>query len=167
MRRIFLLFLLILTNTLSLQAGEFIEMKELLAKPSFWDSKEVEVKAEVLDILRRKKGSWINILDEGVSLGVWVPKEVGLPQIIYLAGPEEKGDLIRIKGKFYFNNPRYLGQTMISAEEISLVKRGEKFSLEPTLKKKRALLLWAFLFLITGVVYLIRNLKYARRLSKT
>ncbi|HEC70113.1 MAG TPA: hypothetical protein ENI31_07515 [Candidatus Omnitrophica bacterium] len=167
MRKIFLLFLLILTNMPCLQAGEFIKIKELLAKSSFWDSKEVEVKAEVLDVLRRKKGSWINILDQGVSLGVWVPKEVELPQIIYLAGPEERGDLIRIRGRFYFNNPRHLGQTMISAEKISLVKRGGKFSLEPSLKKRRALFLWALLFLITGTVYLIRNLRYARGTSKT
>ena len=161
-----LLFLTILLMNFNLWARGSAEIKDLLNVPSLWNNKEVEVKGEVLDVLKAKGGSWINLLEGGLSLGVWVPQEVKIPPLEYFAGYHQKGDLIKVKGKFYFNSPKHLGQSIIEAQEIFLIEKGGKIAQKVLPQRRRLFLFWAILFITTGIIYLLKNIKNARRISK-
>lgn len=132
---------------------EEVPLRELLGKSYFYDGKKIEIEAEVLEILRRKKECWLNVYSEGVSLGVWV-KGCKLPLIRSLGSYQTEGDLLRIKGVFFSSCPEHRGERDLHAQEISLIREGRiRKEMVPLWKKGLVLFLGFFFFSVLALYF--------------
>jgi hypothetical protein len=136
----------------SLQAGE-VEIQGLLKQSLLYDNKAVEVKGEVLEVLERGSGAWMNILAGSVAMGVWVQDKEIIPFISYLGSYESEGDIVRVEGIFYQELPGHLGRTGIRAKTITIEKRGRYIERSVSFRKKKEVSVWAGIFFLSLAVY--------------
>ncbi len=140
-----------------------LSLKEILKHPQLFDSKTVVVEGEVIgEILKDKGGGvWINILDGGYNLGVYVGDKGLLKNIKYFGAYRIQGDIIRVKGVFYKDCPIHAGRD-IHLLSVEVIKRGRSLKEAPSQFKKSISFVLAIMCLTLVIIYFIR-LRYARR----
>jgi hypothetical protein len=134
-----------------------IWLKEVMARSKAYDNQQVEIRAEVLDILIQKKGRWFNVLDKDTGIGVWVEQGVFLPAIKYVGAYNTEGDIIKVKGVFHAACPEHLGERDIHAQEVFVINKGREEKEEVIKTKVKLVWVWFISFLVIFVVYLIKG----------
>lgn len=103
-----------------------VSLPELVNDKGVWDGKVVTVSGECIgDRMERGAYAWVNILDQGVAVGVWGEKEL-MRQITALGDYGEVGDWVQVKGEFRLSCPEHGGDTDIHALELQVLKPGYK-----------------------------------------
>ncbi|MBN2120238.1 MAG: hypothetical protein JW734_04195 [Candidatus Omnitrophica bacterium] len=138
--------------------AQTLSLEQLLDSAQAYDNKEIDVQAEVLDKLTQEKGYWLNLGDKGVSLGVWVDKEIEISNIARPGSYAINGDIIRIQGVFHSSCKEHLGQTDIHAYRISLVEEGSLRKERVLPHKKFFAIAWLVSFLVILGVYSAKEL---------
>jgi preprotein translocase subunit YajC len=113
--------------------GKINSLLELIENSKMYDGKTVTCEGEVVgDIMVRKAGVWINLEDNGVAMGVFVPKEIygsGI-NIKYTGGYKAQGDILQINGIFNRTDGEHNEEMDIHAFKITVVKEGHLFDLK-------------------------------------
>lgn len=135
----------------------------LFANEQVYNNKEVIVQGEVLDVLPQKTGEWINLREKNADIGVWCGKGVKVPKIEHFTGFNQKGDIIEVRGIFHSSCPDHWGEKDIHAHVIQLVRKGFRIEEEVSSKKKKLIVLWAYIFFAALVSYAIGKLMSKRR----
>ena len=157
MKKEYIVCLLIFTFCL-VGAEASVSVKTLVETPKGYEETNVTTEGEVLDVLVQKQGTWINILDDGVSIGVWVEEDVRIPKIEYRGSYSQKGDIVKVQGTFYADCPQHLGTRDIHAEKVSLVSRGSIQVEEGVQAKRKQTIIWVYIFGASLVVYSVQHL---------
>lgn len=109
-------------------------VRSLISNPDFFDGKFISVKGELIgDIFDGKNGFWVNMLDSGIAIGIWLP-ESEKEKIKFLGMYGVEGDFVNIKGVFYQRCIQHNGDMDIHATSLEILKRGtlkqEEISIE-------------------------------------
>lgn len=165
MKRIILILLLILYSLFlpgaALSKGE-ISINELIENAAKFDGRNVVVRGEAIgDILQRKEGQWINILDNGVAIGVWSGERSNLKkEIEFIGGYKTKGDFLQVTGVFNRVCSEHGGDIDIHAKEVDIIKKGNRLNYE----SKRFVRLKIAIFLsIAAILALVFNYLRSRK----
>lgn len=134
-----------------LAAVPAIHLSDIVEKASAYDGAKVAIEGEIIgDVMARGDHSWINILNSGTAVGVWVEKN-RLPEIAYFGNYGAIGDRVYITGIMHRACPEHGGDLDIHAETIELVKKGIPISHPLDLKRLGA----AMAFSVSGILLAI------------
>jgi hypothetical protein len=123
------------------------------------DGQDIIFQGEVIgDVMPRQDHFWINVLDGGVAMGIWITAEQR--RLIDSVGRYEiKGDAVRIVGRFNRACPEHGGDMDIHAVSLEVITRG--YAQRQPLRVDR--LIWAGLLLLPAVLsltVLIRRFRF-------
>lgn len=112
-----------------------ISSKELINEPSKYDLKDVVFEGEAIgDIMQRKGGQWLNVLDNDIAIGIWSTKNIK-DQVKRTGDYNNIGDRVVISGIFNQHCEEHGGDLDIHADEVAVVKSGR--SVEHPVNAKR------------------------------
>jgi len=119
----------------------------LVNNPDLFDGKTVIVKGELVgDIIEGKDGFWVNLLDSGVAIGIYLPySEKG--KIKFLGKYDVTGDFVKIKGVFHKRCIEHAGDTDIHSVSMEVISQGMKKEEEIPVEK----IIFAFSLGIVGL----------------
>ncbi|MCM8758290.1 MAG: DNA-binding protein [Candidatus Omnitrophica bacterium] len=99
-------------------------LKALISSPDMFDGKVVIVQGELIgDIFSGRDGFWVNILDSGTAIGLWVP-ESEKNKIKFLGRYGIEGDYVKITGIFHKQCVQHAGDMDIHVSCFEIIKRG-------------------------------------------
>jgi hypothetical protein len=163
MKKIFLVFLLFISSGFAaLNVGLLIE------EGAKFDKKNVEIQGEVVGaIMHRKDGDWLNVLtSDGNAIGVFAPKRL-CNDIKITGSHKSRGDIVFVRGVFRRFAQDHSGETMIAAQDITLLAPGHQIK-HPLSRSKLlvAIAIW-LLVVIFSFNRIIRSLRFfSIRLSR-
>ena len=133
--------------------AEPISSTELIQNPQWYDTKEVVYEGEVIgEVMRRKDGVWVNINDGENSIGVWMSSELA-SVIQYMGSYKAKGDILQVRGIFYYSCTQHGGDLDIHATSLRKIKSGW-LKQESVILAKRNLLI--ILLVIACLILILR-----------
>ena len=142
--------------------GQTVSMLELLNSPDLFDGKIIEVEGEAIgEPLLGSDGVWVNILNEGVNLGIFVFNPQEVKGITYWGSFRAQGDIIRAKGTFYKECSVHQGVDL-HAYSIEIVEKGSLRKESIPHEKVKWTIIAAIICLMTVIIYLIKG-KYGSR----
>ena len=120
--------------------GYSVGSVELIENSDYYNQRKVSYTGEVIgDVLDHGEYSWITVNDDhygrkhlrkyqelkggNTGMGVYCRSDM-LEEVTYLGSYHVAGDIIEVTGVFYQASPQHGGDTMIEAEEISVVRKG-------------------------------------------
>jgi len=115
------------------------------------DGLQVEFVGEAIgESMRRGNHVWLNLLDGGGAIGIWV-KRGDMPIVVYFGSAAARGDTLRVRGIFHRSCPEHGGDLDIHASALEVIARGE---LKPETLHVGRMALAAGLLLAAGAVFL-------------
>ena len=109
-------------------AAQSLHVPDLVEKASAYNGAGVTVVGEIIgDVMARGDHVWLNLLDSGTAVGIWVEKSL-LPEITFVGNYGVLGDRVSVTGIMHRACPEHGGDLDIHAESIALVRRGEIIS---------------------------------------
>lgn len=102
-----------------------IPVQTLVEQGASYDKTTVTITGEVIgDILYRQNCVWINVLSpEGTAIGIKTTLNA-VASIKTTGSDKEHGDMVAVTGTFYRFNKEELGETMVLANKIIILKSG-------------------------------------------
>ncbi len=171
--------LLALTTVALADGGDRVSSEELIENSDYYDRRTVVYTGEVVgEVLRRGEYCWITVNDDfygqkpvreyqelkggNTGMGVYCRSDM-LEDVTMVGSYRTAGDVIKVTGVFYKASPQHGGDTMIEAEEVSVIQKGWR------VKARRgyagevvALILLVIAALALGAVWLSRRRKSRR-----
>jgi hypothetical protein len=97
---------------------------DLIEQAGLVNGREIIFQGEVIgDIMNRKDGCWINVLNHGTAIGVWISAEQRA--LITIAGRYGvQGDQVKIIGRFDRACPMHGGDLDIHASSVEIISPG-------------------------------------------
>jgi len=139
--------------------AEKVSLSRLIEDMNRFNGHEIEICGEIIgDIMKRRKGVWLNIDDGTESMGIWVSK-ISLPKIDFVGNYNSKGDTLLIKGIFNRACPIHGGETDIHVLEIERIKVGHPITHPLSQKKIDLTILSVILAIFVTSIYWWRNRK--------
>ena len=139
-----------------------VQIKDLLGASSRMDKKEITFTAEAIGtcIKADKKHVWVNFLQDGCEIGVYMNKKQAA-KIKNFGAYKTQGDSVRIEGVFNLKCAQHADELEVHASKIKVVEQGSTW----TVPYSKAQLFCFFVFLALGVCLIaLRRLIYGRRL---
>jgi hypothetical protein len=107
-----------------------VPIAQLVARAKEYDGKILTVEGEAIgDLMERGNHAWVNLLEDGVAIGVWLTEEQ-TSQIHELGRYGNSGDLIQVRGTFHRACPDHGGDLDMHAAAIQILRRGSKKTVE-------------------------------------
>lgn len=104
-----------------------VHIAQLISQTKDYDGKAVSIAGEAIgDLMVRKDHAWVNILENGVAIGVWLT-ESQASLIHGLGRYGSNGDTFQIGGIFHRACPDHGGETDIHATEVRLLRKGNTY----------------------------------------
>jgi hypothetical protein len=97
--------------------------KELVENSRSFDGREVTFKGEVVGVLMRGDYAWVNVLDNGVAIGVWC-RANDAENVSVVGDYTHIGDNVEVVGTFHFACPEHGGDLDIHAENFTVLQSG-------------------------------------------
>lgn len=164
--KIFLLFICIVGAIIKPIYAQALKPQELLQNINEFDQKSVCVTAEVLEVMLLDDGAWINIGDQGNSLGLWLNKNISIPDIQFKASYKSVGDQVEACGIFHKSFKEKHGELLVDVDSIKISKTGHVIVHEVSKKKKEVLNKVAIGLLIIIILFVIKRFVDGRRSKK-
>lgn len=127
MKKMILKFLLISVLAFNITpaiAQETTDISKLILEAASFDQKNVKIEGEAIgDAMKRGNGTWVNVLEGGVAMGVWTTSNIK-ENLTYLGDYKAKGDDLRVTGIFNRICKEHGGDMDIHAEKITIIKKG-------------------------------------------
>lgn len=107
-------------------SGNVMSPAEVVAIDRARDGSVITVEGEAIgeDLRALGGGRWVNILGDGVGLGIWMPEEMA-EKIEYFADYRHSGDVIRVTGVVNIACDEHNGEFDVHARELTVVSRGK------------------------------------------
>jgi len=147
-------------------SAKIYTLQELIENSKMYDGKTITCEGEVIgDVMVRKEGAWINLNDNGVVMGIFVPKEIfdSEVHIEYSGGYKAEGDILLIYGIFNRACPEHNEEMDIHATKVSEVKQGYSFNLKINRNQVIITIIAIFLLFILMYIYYQPMLKQKRK----
>src|SRR4030042_3478129 len=109
--------------------------------------------------MRRGNHVWLNLLDGGGAIGIWV-KRGDMAIVAYFGSAAARGDTLRVRGIFHRSCAEHGGDLDIHASALEVVARGELK--RETLHVGRMALAAGLLLAAAAVFFLWRGTQRAR-----
>ena len=149
---VFFFLVLFCSPLLSLHASaeeKIVTIIELIEHADEFEGKEIIVEAEVIgDIMKRGSFTWINVLDETSSIGVWANNDK-INQIGMTGHYKQKGDIVKITGIFHDACLEHGGEADIHCLDMQVLQAGYKTKDSLSIHK---LIITIFLILVAGIL---------------
>ncbi|MCM8769392.1 MAG: hypothetical protein NC911_06980 [Candidatus Omnitrophica bacterium] len=101
-----------------------VSVATLFSQAKSYHGRTVTVQGEVIgDIFLRKTGFWVNLLDGDKAVGLWVPPELK-KDINILGSYKRRGDIVRVRGIFYWQCPEHTGTPDIHVFSLEIILPG-------------------------------------------
>ncbi|MDD3296277.1 MAG: hypothetical protein PHU64_02840 [Candidatus Omnitrophica bacterium] len=156
------IFLLLIFLLPAIVSAKIVSLEELLKTPENFDGKYLQVEGEVIgESLSQGDGAWVNISSSGYHMGIFFSRPQIIKAIHSWGGYCRKGDVIRVKGKF-FKQCQQHQLTDIHAQSIKVIEKGYKFPETVSLTKIKASGIAVVICLAAALVYIVRE-KYGRK----
>jgi len=153
MKKILVLLILAIISAASVSFAA-VSSTDLTANPRNYDGQIVTYRGEVVgDIMKRKEGAWINVLDGERAVGVWVNDTPMISNISRAGSYFHKGDIVEVRGVFNAACGDHGGDTDIHADSISIVEKGRPIKHPVDPGKFKVIAVFAFTALILLAVY--------------
>lgn len=154
--------------------GVRVSSEELIENSDYYNGRQVVYTGEVVVVvLDRGEYSWITVNDDdyghkpvreyeelkggNTGMGVYCRSDM-LEEVTFVGSYHTAGDLIRVTGVFYKASPQHGGDTMIEAEEISVIRKGWKVTARRGVAREvAAFILLVIAALALGAVWLNRR----------
>jgi len=159
MKHKFLLFTIVAAVTLLLNSTatcQPVSSSSLIGNPQVYNGKFVEFQGEVVgDIMERGNNAWVNILDNGTAIGIWM-KASDANRIKVKGDYSRKGDTVIITGTFHNACEVHGGETDIHAESIEIISRGT--SIDHPVDPKKYAVIGILAVISLGLFLIYRNI---------
>lgn len=140
-------------------SAENIAAEELINKAKLFDGKVVSYQGEAIgDIMQRKGGQWVNVLDNGTAIGVWTETDVK-KQITFLGNYKAKGDTVQVKGTLNRFCKQHGGDFDVHANEFKVISKGKPVKHQINIKRLQS----AILLTLGAILAFGFNLSRAKR----
>lgn len=139
------------------------QVEDLLGASERMDEKSVTFSAEAIGspINADADHVWINVLDAGSMIGVYMSKK-DAAFITNYGAYQTKGDTLRIQGVFHLMCNSHAGELEVHAKSVSVVSQGQTW-VNPCSKGQ---LLGFMIMTVSGILLLVlRRLIYGRRIQ--
>lgn len=135
--------------------GQTTSIKNLFVQSNKFDGKIVEAEGEVIgEALKDKDKVWINISCAGSAIGVFLSDENLLKEIKYWGSYRQKGDIVKIRGRFYKNCP-FHQKIDIHAQGVKVSKRGfPRKEFVSSFKIKLAIVFFIICLTLTSIYFI-------------
>lgn len=138
-------------------------LEDLINNPGEHDQKIVFFQAEAIgEPLYTKSGNWINLASGAYYLSVFVEERAFIEKIKYWGSYREKGDLVRVRGRFYENCPSHhqLGAHLLGLE---IAERGREVIHPVSPQKINFAFAGLIICLTTSLIYLIKMRRWKKK----
>ncbi|MBC7265680.1 MAG: ATP-binding protein [Coriobacteriia bacterium] len=146
-------------QTVVVRVGDVVERAAEL------DGSEVTFEGEAIGEALRADGDfvWVNVLDEGTAIGVWMPDEMA-EQIERFGAYRQTGDAVRVTGVVNLACDRHGGDLDVHATALEVVGPGE-----PRSERLRPLgaLVGAVGFACAGAAALVARTRERKKFEET
>jgi hypothetical protein len=146
MKKIVLLLAILLLLAPGLASAE--SGKELLENSTIFNDNRVTFSGEVLGILLRGDFAWVNISDNGYSIGVWC-RASDAKKVSIIGDYKHLGDIVQVTGTFHMACVEHGGDLDIHADNLTVLAAGKE------LDKSVNLLFAALSVILVVVAFLI------------
>lgn len=119
--------LLLMTSVVGAESGN-----KLVENSVSFDGKTVVFRGEVIGIMVRGNFAWVNVLDNGVAIGIWVRAE-DARKISFVGDYKHVGDMVEVIGTFHMACPEHGGDLDIHADEFVILTVGRELDRAPNL----------------------------------
>lgn len=106
--------------------------KELVENSVRFDGATVTLRGEVIGVLMRGDSAWVNVLDNGVPIGVWCRAD-DAENVSFVGDYTHIGDTVEVVGTFHFACPEHGGDLDIHAENFTVLRIGTVVERTPNL----------------------------------
>ncbi|MCL4078387.1 hypothetical protein MX659_02035 [Coriobacteriia bacterium Es71-Z0120] len=141
-----------------------LRVPEIVARAAELDGHEVTFEGEAIgEALRADDATvWVNVLDGGKAIGVWMPEEMA-SQIVRYGAYSQTGDTVRITGTVNLACDQHGGDLDVHAASLEVVADGK-----PRSERVRPLeaLVGAAGFAIAGMAALLARSRERRRFEE-
>lgn len=133
-----------------------VTIPELVSGSAKYDGRKVVFRGEVIgDIMVRKDGVWINVLDQGVAMGVFMSTDLA-NKIRFTGKYGYRGDLVEVRGAFNHACPVHSGEPDVHCEGLVVLEQGGKV---PTAVSLPRIYLATGSLLLAGILFLTARSK--------
>jgi len=150
MKKLFLIFLF----SAVLYSSEKVKIKELYENSEFYNGKSIVIEGEAIgEKMGKGDEIWVNIKDEfeNFAIGV-VMSKIDIEKIENFGRYRIKGDIVRVEGIYNVNCIKHPGERDIHAIKVEVIKKGERYNEELSLKK--IYLSFILLFITVFLIFL-------------
>jgi hypothetical protein len=150
MKKFFLIFLF----SAVLYSSEKVKIKELYENSEFYNGKSIVIEGEAIgEKMGKGDEIWVNIKDEfeNFAIGV-VMSKIDIEKIENFGRYRIKGDIVRVEGIYNVNCIKHPGERDIHAIKVEVIKKGERYNEELSLKK--IYLSFILLFITVFLIFL-------------
>jgi hypothetical protein len=150
MKKLFLIFLF----SAVLYSSEKVKIKELYENSEFYNGKSIVIEGEAIgEKMGKGDEIWVNIKDEfeDFAIGV-VMSKIDIEKIENFGRYRIKGDIVRVEGIYNVNCIKHPGERDIHAIKVEVIKKGERYNEELSLKK--IYLSFILLFITVFLIFL-------------
>jgi len=150
MKKLFLIFLF----SAVLYSSEKVKIKELYENSEFYNGKSIVIEGEAIgEKMGKGDEIWVNIKDEfeDFAIGV-VMSKIDSEKIENFGRYRIKGDIVRVEGIYNVNCIKHPGERDIHAIKVEVIKKGERYNEELSLKK--IYLSFILLFITVFLIFL-------------
>jgi len=134
-----------------------VSLEEILNAPAEFDSKAVEIEAEVIgNPLKGVNGVWLNVKSGESNIGVFSLDAAVLESIKYWGSYGQKGDKLKIKGIFYKNCPLHQISD-IHLNSLAVIEKGCENKMAVSSERIRLAVMLFIICLTTGLIYFIKK----------
>jgi hypothetical protein len=150
MKKLFLIFLF----SAVLYSSEKVKIKGLYENSEFYNGKSIVIEGEAIgEKMGKGDEIWVNIKDEfeNFAIGV-VMSKIDSEKIENFGRYRIKGDIVRVEGIYNVNCIKHPGERDIHAIKVEVIKKGERYNEELSLKK--IYLSFILLFITVFLIFL-------------
>lgn len=130
--------------------------EELVKNSADFDGAAVTFRGEVIGILVRGDSAWVNVLDNGVAIGVWCSAN-DAKKVSVVGDYTHIGDTVEVVGTFHMACPEHGGDLDIHAENFTVVSAGRELGRSPDLLM--VMLSAALVVAAISVTYFLRKIR--------
>jgi hypothetical protein len=142
---------------LLVQPAEAESIRELIENSKTFDGKTVTVRGEVIGILKKENTAWINLLENGWAIGVFLRREQA-ENISVIGDYRHIGDIVEITGIFHMSCQAHGGDLDIHAENLAIISTGQEIRRLPN-----PLTVLLSSILLAALIYLAYYMKKLRK----
>jgi len=146
------IFFLLVTPLVNAESG-----KALIENSAYFDGTIVTFRGEVIGVITRGDYAWVNILDNGVAIGVWC--RAGDARKVSVVGDYRHiGDNVELVGTFHMACPEHGGDLDIHADSFTVVAAGLELDRPPSL-----LLVALSAAFVVAAIFTVFSLRHIRK----